>query len=126
MPGYYGNVCSLCPPGKYKNTIGTGDCFECTNKPDSAYYVKDPNPIFPNCSYLCEDASLIPPKCETSVNNYVRNFGGYPGIVGISIVLVIILGIIGVRFFKKKKGEVKGSGSMDRSDGDGFVRHHHK
>lgn len=126
MPGYYGNVCSLCPPGKYKNTIGTGDCFDCANKPTSAYYVSDPYsrpPIFPNCSYECT-GNLIAPKCETSVDNYVRNFGGYPGIVGISIALMIILGIIGGRFFKKKKGEIKGS--MDRSEGEACVRHHQK
>ena len=108
MPGHYGEVCGLCEKGKYKNIVGFGGCFDCLNKPENAYYSVE-GETNPQCSYQCNSnitsGNLFDtnPNCYAPFYFYINKMGGYPGIIGIALVLIIILIVVLIRFAKKKK-----------------------
>ena len=108
MPGHSGEVCGLCEQGKYKNNVGTGSCFDCLNKPENAYYSLQGD-INSQCAFQCDENKTanngidVNPNCYTPFYFYINKMGGYPGIIGIALTLIIILIIVMIRFVKKKK-----------------------
>lgn len=116
MPGHSGEVCSKCPAGTYKNTVGLGSCLDCMNKPDNAEYSNATDAVQPQCPVVCSQDTLpvdTNPNCYPQFYYYVNKMGGYPGVIGIALTLIIFLIVVLIRFARKKKKIFKES--VDRN-----------
>lgn len=78
FPGYSGIFCSPCPAGFYKSDYSLGNCQQCLNKPESAYYTNLAE-VSPICSYQCQtpyESSTTNPDCLNPIELDVQRLGG--------------------------------------------------
>lgn len=106
LKGYYPNrLCTRCPEGTYKDSVGGGYCKPCLTKPaNSIYSKKDENPIH-DCVYTCNGGTLHENGCQNAFFIYFKYISGAYGYVCMSVIVVIIL--IGYYYKKRCKSKKK-------------------
>jgi len=93
LPGFYGPTCLPCQKGTYKSDFGNGECVSCENLEGYSSFNKTGETNY-LCDFECNGdviAKHLNPHCYSNFTYYAQYVGGIFGVLGLSILLLVLI-----------------------------------